>query len=462
MKARLNQALAAIDESFWILPAILTAGGVLFALMLVRLDQAGAVPDWMVESAWLYNGGAEGARTLLGAVASTTIGIAGTVFTITIAALSLAAQQMGPRLLHNFTRDRGNQTVLGAFLGTFSYALMVLRTVRTEAEGAFVPHLALTVGIGLAFVCVAMLVYFVGHMAGRINVDTVIDLVSKDVRRAIDGLSADGPQSRPPPPVFWRDAVPVVDQRRGYLQQLDTASLAKWAADRHTVIRLLVGPGDRVFPGAPIALVKPPVDGVEQAIRNATALGWDRSGADDIEFAIRQLVEVAIRALSPGVNDPHTAISVIDRLGAALCDLAPLRLPSGVVLHEGKPGLVMPAVEYDGLVDVMFHMIRQSGSGSTAVLIRILDVLTAAVSCERQPKRVATLERHADLVMGDACRTIGNPYDLGDVQKRYRGFAAMKRSGPAAYLEAMASEQKTENALAPHLYDRLAANPGET
>lgn len=461
MKARLNQALAAIRESFWVLPAILTAGGAFLALALVHLDQNGAVPSWMVENSWLYNGGAEGARTLLGAIASTTIGIAGTVFAITIAALSLAAQQMGPRLLRNFTKDRGNQFVLGAFLGTFSYALMVLRTVRTEAEGAFVPHLALTVGIGLAFVCVATLVYFVGHMAGRINVDTVIDLVSNDVRRAIDGLSVDGPQSRPPPPVFWRDAVAVVDERRGYLQQLDGTSLAKWAADRHTAIRLLVRPGDRVFPGAPIALVKPPVDGVEKAIRSATALGWDRSGADDIEFAIRQLVEVAVRALSPGVNDPHTAISVVDRLGAALCDLAPLRLPSGVVVHEGKPTVVMPAVEYDGLVDVMFHMIRQSGSGSTAVLIRILDVLTAVVSCERQPKRVATLQRHADLVMGDACRAIANPDDLGDVHQRYRGFAAMKRSGPAGYLEAMASDRKADNAPSPQPYDPSAAIPGE-
>ena len=113
------------------------------------------------------------------------IAVAGTVFSITIAALSLAAGQIGPRLLRNFTRDRGNQLTLGAFLGTFSYALMVLRSVRTQGEGEFVPHLSLSVGILLAFVCVATLVYFVGHMAGRINVDTVIELVSEDVRSAI-------------------------------------------------------------------------------------------------------------------------------------------------------------------------------------------------------------------------------------------------------------------------------------
>ena len=119
----------------------------------------------------LYDGGATGARTLLGAVASSTIAVAGTVFSITIAALSLAAGQMGPRLLRNFVRDRGNQITLGIFLGTFAYALMVLRSVRTATEGAFVPHLALTIAIALALLCVGTLVFFVGHMAQRINVD---------------------------------------------------------------------------------------------------------------------------------------------------------------------------------------------------------------------------------------------------------------------------------------------------
>ena len=177
----------------------------------VSLDRSGVVPQWLIDSAWLYSGGATGARTLLGAVASSTIGVAGTVFSITIAALSLAAGQMGPRLLRNFTRDRGNQITLGVFLGTFSYALMVLRSVRTPGEGEFVPHLSLSVGILLAFVCVATLVFFVGHMAGRINVDTVIELVSEDVRSAVQRLTTDAQPPAPPPADFWHNAVPVAD-----------------------------------------------------------------------------------------------------------------------------------------------------------------------------------------------------------------------------------------------------------
>ncbi len=188
MTARFRKLLTVLGDTFWLLPGGMVVGGILLGVGLVAVDRSGAVPQWLIESPWLYNGGGTGARTLLGAVASSTIGVAGTVFSITIAALSLAAGQMGPRLLRNFTRDRGNQLTLGAFLGTFSYALMVLRAVRTHSEGEFVPHLSLSVAILLAFVCVATLVFFVGHMAGRINVDTVIELVSEDVRRAISRL----------------------------------------------------------------------------------------------------------------------------------------------------------------------------------------------------------------------------------------------------------------------------------
>ena len=168
--------------------------GVISAMVLVHIDRSNLVPRSLLAGPWLYDGGGTGARTLLGAVAGSMIGVAGTVFSITIAALSLAAGQMGPRLLRNFTRDRGNQFTLGAFLGTFSYALMVLRSVRSQSENEFIPHLSLSVGILLAFVCVGTLVYFVGHMANRINVDTVIELVSEDVLSALKRLTTDTPQ----------------------------------------------------------------------------------------------------------------------------------------------------------------------------------------------------------------------------------------------------------------------------
>ena len=432
MTARLRQLLVNIGEKFWLLPAILVVVGILLAVGLVDLDRSGLVPQWLIESPWLYNGGGTGARTLLGAVASSTIGVAGTVFSITIASLSLAAGQMGPRLLRNFVRDRGNQFTLGAFLGTFSYALMVLRSVRTQSEGSFVPHASMTVGILLAFLCVGVLVFFVGHMAGRINVDTVIELVSVDVRRAIDRLTTTEPVRGDAGPVFTAAAASVPDGRRGYLQELDAGRLADWAAAHGAAIRLLVRPGDYVFPGAAIALVEPAIEGAERAIRHATALGSQRVSSVDLEFAVRQLVEIAVRALSPGINDPHTALSVLDRMGAALCDMVPRHLPDGVVMRDGRPCLAFPVVCYDGLVDSMFHMIRQNAAGSPAVLIRMIEVMTVVVGYERRPDRGAVLQRHADLVLADGERDIANPDDLEELRMRHTRFAAMRAGGPVA------------------------------
>ena len=427
MKARLRKALSTLGDTFWLLPGGMVVAGILLGVGLVALDRGGAVPQWLIESPWLYSGGGTGARTLLGAVVSSTIGVAGTVFSITIAALSLAAGQMGPRLLRNFTRDRGNQLTLGAFLGTFSYALMVLRSVRTQSEGEFVPHLSLSIGILLAFVCVGTLVFFVGHMAGRINVDTVIDLVSEDVRRAITRLMHDAPQPSPPSDGHWNAATPVRDPRRGYLQQLDDTGLASWAAANGTAMRLLVRPGDYVFPGASIAFTTPAVNGAEAAIRSATVVGGQRVSAGDLEFAIRQLVEVGVRALSPGINSIRIRrMSVLDRLGAALCDAAPLHLATGVSLHHGRAVLVVPAIDYGGLTDAMFHMLRQNAAGSTAVLAHQLDVLTAVAGCERDPGRLAELQRHADLVLGDAERDMSTPADLEDVRVRHQRFARVR------------------------------------
>ncbi len=426
MKVRLRQLAADLADSFWLVPAAMVLASVGLAMLLLAVDRQNLLPTWLTKSNWLYNGGGEGARTLLGAIASSTIGVAGTVFSITIAALSLAAGQMGPRLLRNFTRDRGNQATLGVFLGTFSYALMVLRSVRTQEEGLFTPHIALTFGIVLAFVCVATLVYFVGHMASRINVDTVIDLVSDDVRSGLKDLITDTQPVAGFAPTQWNESTPVLDARRGYLQHVDRHALAAWAARNGTCLRLLVGPGDYVFPGIPIAVMAPAVPDAEIAIHDATALGRTRSSAGDTEQAIRQLVEVAVRALSPGINDPHTAMSVLDRLGSSLCDLSGQMLRTGVIAHEGVASLMVPSLTYAQLTDIMFHMIRQNAEGHAAVYLCMLSVLCATVTCELDAERRVALSRHADLVMEDARRSVGNASDRADVERRHALFETLR------------------------------------
>ena len=155
------------------------------------------------------------------------------------------------------------------------------------------------------------------------------------------------------------------------------------------------------------------------ALRKVTALGEQRASTSDPEFAIRQLVEVAARALSPGINDPYTAISVLDRLGAVLCDIATLRLPTGAWEREGRIVLLVPKTDYQGLTDAMFHLIRQNAASSPAVLIRMLEVIAAAQTVEPDKSRREILMRHADLVLEDGEQSIKNSYDRTAIRDRH-------------------------------------------
>jgi uncharacterized membrane protein len=422
MSARVKAWLEILGDLFWLRPALVVLGCILLAQFAVWLETAhiagydASSPD----QNWGYSGGAEGARAILSAIASSNIGVAGTTFSITIAALTLASAQMGPRLLRNFIRDARNQTVLGIFLGAFAYSLMVLRTVRTVEETPFIPHLAITGALVLALVAIGTLVWFVHHIATSINIETVVDAVQRDLCQAIASYTRDEPGPTRAAEAPNGPAVAVTGG--GYVRAIDTEALADWAHERRVTVTLRVRPGDYVPSGYPIAFLSAQVEGAEAAILDAATLGRRPAALQDLEYSIRQLVEIAVRALSPGMNDPFTAGSVVDHLGDALCRIAPRHLPSGVLLREGHPVLIHPVTDYDGLCDAMFHMIRQNAAGSVHVLVRMLDVLVRVAEVERSMQRVAELARHADLVIAAARRDVADPSDLADLEDRYRRF----------------------------------------
>lgn len=432
MTSRLREWIEALGDIFWIRPAVLVLGGVLLGGGVVAVEEAGLVLAW-VPAGWIYAGGEAGARALLGAVASSTIGVAGTTFSITVAALSLASGQMGPRLLRNFVRDSGNQYALGIFLGTFAYAVVLLRTVRSAEEVAFVPHLGVTVAVALALLCVATLVWFVHHIATSINVETVVDSVHAELLDAIRRLCPEagtGPPMLAPP----RGATLTLDTH-GYLRAVDEDALADWAEAEGAVIALLARPGEYILPGVPVAVLanSPKRDAAEQAVRQALALGARQAATQDLEFAVRQLVEIAVRALSPGINDPFTAVAVLDRLGAALCAIAPRQMPAGMIERAGRVVLFRKVTDYAGLCDAMFHMIRQNAAASPAVLIRILDVLARVLTVETDAERRRHLLRHGELALAAGRIGIAAPADRAALESRRitLGVAA-DADGPAA------------------------------
>ncbi|MEL6061470.1 MULTISPECIES: DUF2254 domain-containing protein [unclassified Methylobacterium] len=430
MRARFSAWVEILGDLFWLRPALIVLGCALLAQLGVWLETAhiagydASSPD----QDWGYSGGAEGARALLSAIASSTIGVAGTTFSITIAALTLASGQMGPRLLRNFTRDARNQVVLGIFLGTFAYALMVLRTVRTVQESPFVPHLAITGALALALVSIATLVWFVHHIAASINVETVVDAVQRDLCKAIVTHTRDTADMVRP--VALSTGAEIAAPGGGYVQAVDTDTLADWAHAHRVVVTLRARPGDYVPSGFPIAVLSAGSAEAETAVSGAVALGRRPAALQDLEYSVRQLVEIAVRALSPGINDPFTAGSVVDHLGDALCRIAPRHLPIGAIARDGRVVLVHPTTDYDGLCDAMFHMIRQNAAGSVHVLGRMLDVLTRVAEVERRADRRAVLQRHADLVAAAARRDVPDPQDLADLIERHARFGRTRAGKP--------------------------------
>ncbi|WP_309242868.1 DUF2254 domain-containing protein [Lichenibacterium dinghuense] len=311
--------------------------------------------------------------------------------------------------------------MLGIFLGTFAYALTVLRTVRTVDEGKFVPHVGVTGAMALALVCIGTLVWYVHHIATSINVETVVDVVHQDLVEAIAGKTLDAADLMPPADPVTGEAVTVSGS--GFLQAVDSEILADWAHQHGVTIVLRVRPGAFVPLGAPVATVSAAVDETRDVFDKAMTFGRRQAALQDLEYPVRQLNEIAVRALSPGINDPFTAGSVVDRFADALCRIAPRHLPRGAVERGGRVVLMLDVVSYDGLCDGMFHTVRQNGSGSAYVLIRLLEVLCRIAEVERLVDRRATLRRHADLAIAVAREGVSDPAGLIDCEAQFRAFA---------------------------------------
>lgn len=403
-----------LRASYWFVPAVLTLVTVGLALGLGALDEALQARDEYSAPTWLWTGGPEGARTLLGTVAGALITVVSTVFSITIVALTLAANSFGPRLLRNFMRDRGNQLVLGAFTSTFVYCLLVLRSVRGGEDAAFVPHVAITVALALVLVNVGVLIFFIHHVAISIQADEVIAVASRDLDHAITDFLARAPREpagpdRPARPDEDDDGLegrghghPLTAGRSGYLQGIDEDRLLAALTRRDAVARLAFRPGHFIVEGAEVARVwlPAPCDGLDERcaheLRETLLIEDRRTPMQDLEFSIHQLVEIAARALSPGINDPFTAATCIDWLGEGLCKLAARPLPDARRCDErGTLRIIGRPFTFEGALDAGLDPMRQNAAHTPYVLIRLMDRLLTLAGRVREPEDCAAVLRHA-------------------------------------------------------------------
>lgn len=422
-----------LRSSFWFLPTGMAITAAALAFALVAVDRS-TPTDWLLDQAWVYTGGADGASAVLQTIAGSMITIAGVVFSLTLVALSLASSQFGPRLLRNFMRDTTNQVVLGTFVSTFLYCLLVLRTIRHDTEALFVPHVAVTFGLVFALASLWVLIYFIHHVSTSIQADSVIARVAHDltdaleeqfpvVRTITDTAPAEARLDATTLGEQARASLPLPATRAGYLLWADLDRLVDLAASHDLVLQGQRRIGQYVLEGGVLLLVHPGhrLSGdLTRDLHECFRFGEQRSDVQDVEFAVRQLVEVAVRALSPGVNDPFTAIACVDRLGASLGRLARRPMPSGIHLDPARQvRLVMPVADFGDMVDAALNQIRQHARTDVAVTIRMLEVIAqVGALADRQADR-AVLTRHADMIAAGAEAALPEPADRATVRQRH-------------------------------------------
>jgi len=403
------------------------------AAIAIELDNALA-EDWLQRLGWSYSGGAEGASLLMGTVAGSMIAIAGTVFSMTLVALSLASSQLGPRLLRNFMRDTANQVVLGTFVATFVYCLLVLRTIRRADEIAFVPHLAVSIGVLLAMVSIGVLIYFIHHVSVSIQADEVVANVGRELDHGIDRLfpgqlgqqestASSAPGESGLSAAFARESRPVGALEDGYLQLIDADALMALASEEDLLLRLERRPGHYIVKGRAMVMVWPGdrvTEALVEKVNDAFVLGNQRTASQDVEFSFHQLVEIAVRALSPGINDPFTAIACIDRLGSGLCRLARRDMPSTRRFDDnGQLRLVAPGPRFAGIVDTAFNQIRQSARSNPAVAIRMLNAIAQIADHVHRAPDATCLQRQADMILRGALQAVPEADDVLAVEEAF-------------------------------------------
>jgi uncharacterized membrane protein len=424
-------------------PALMSAAAVVLAIVTLTIDYAISLPG-LARVGGVFAAGPEGARAVLAAIAGSMVTVASLVFSMTLVTLQLASSQLGPRLIARFMRDRINQVVLGTFIATFLYALLVLQTVTESEPSPFVPHISLVVALVLTLASLGWLVYFIHHVADSIQADTVIAEVAGDLMHALDRLyprlaaheGAVATTAPVPVDLLAAPAAPVPAARGGYVQAIDAEAVLRLARRHDLVIEILRRPGHFVIGGRPLMRAWPAArvsDEVIQAAAGKVVLGPKRTPTQDLEFLIDALVEIALRALSPGINDPRTAMTCIDRLAEALAHF--MRIGSRPpLLHdeEGALRLIVHPTTFDGAIDASLNQIRQAADGDVAVLIRLIGVLSELAQSTVTTEQKRAVARHADMVRRACRRSIAEPEDRADVERELRRLDAAIAAAPVA------------------------------
>ncbi len=431
----------ALRTNLWVVPVLETLVVVMLFAGTYLTDRA-AYDGHTRLPPWVLSGTSDTARLILTSVAAAIITVVGIVFSITIVVLTLASTQFGPRMLRNFVRDIGTQVALGAFVASFCYAMVTLVSVGGGSHGDFVPHLSITVSLTLTLADVAVLIYFLNHVASMIQLPVVIAGIAATLaaeiatlhRSATSNTEADrGPSCDELLARIAAFGAPIRTPRGGYLQVIRIEKLVAVASKAQAVVQLPFRPGHFLVAGQVMAWVWPPdaVGAVEKRLALGHVAGAYRTLPQDLSFGVDQLVEIALRALSPAVNDTFTGMTCVDWIGDCLCRISTSWRPQRVRRDaQGQIRVIAYQPDFDRFVHRAFATIRQAAAGMPAILIRQLDALAKIIEQTPDQARRTILFRQAEAIQRANLATVPDPGDRDDVTRRYEMVIALLRPQP--------------------------------
>ncbi len=429
---KLRQLWSDLRSSFWFLPFLIVLISIVYAVVWTQTDYYAGGDRWLARWPRIFGVGAEGARAMLSTLAASMMSVMGITFSMTLLALALASSQYTSRILRNFMRSRVTQVTLGTFAGIFVYCLIVLHTIRT-GDAPFVPSLAVFFAFVLAFGGIAVLIFFIHHIASSIQASNIIASVAQETDASIDrllpkildqGPDEDEGRNQVLEPLDERTWYPVPAAVSGYIQSVNIDALLGLARDRKTVVRMERGIGAFVVQNtalASLALTYPPDQDMNAALNGAYSISRHRTIEQDPAFGIRQIVDMALKALSPGINDTSTAVMCVDYLTEILARLACRQFPPSR-RYEGETLRVIAIVPtFEGGLAEAFDQIRGSAAGNVAIMARMLGAIDTLASLTVSPSHLRALDEQVQCIAELADRTIQSIHDRARIERRLSG-----------------------------------------
>lgn len=419
-----------LTSTFWFIPVMILTVAIALAFGLLYLDSRILVGQDGI-GRYIFVGSADSARSVLSTISGAMIGVAGTVFSITLVALTLASSQFGSRLVKNFMYDRLNQVVLGTYISTYIYCLIVLNSLTDIDDLLFIPAFSILFALIATVANIVLLVIFIHHIAVSIQADKVISDISASLSENIEtlfpetmgeGSDEETEENEESIKSSFEKKVAVNAPKSGYLQHVDNGSLMKFAVKHDVLIELDFHPGHYLIKNVQTGTIysnRLLEEGAVQELQGLFTVGDTRTAKQDPEYSIHQMVEIAARALSPGINDPYTAIACIDNLSSTMAHLTTVKFPSPYRYdEEGDLRIIAEFPSYEKMLDAAFNQIRQQSAGNPAVVIRLLEALNRIYSFAGESEFRDAIKKHAVMIVNMAEERFDEPNDLADLHRR--------------------------------------------